>query len=574
MAPIHAPDVSSAPPQIPTYGGTRPYASRGSYATPESSARTIIPRTHLAVLALLSLALLLLGLRPRELWGTDEAIVGTIIREMVVDGQWLVPHVNGQVYPDKPPLYYWLAALPAALSGTLTPLWFRLPATLAAIGCLWLTYALGARLMSRTTGLVAAVVLATSPLFAVSAQIARMDMLLTLLITVILYCFARGLQEPARQRRWFLAMYPLAGLAFLTKGLIGPVVAGFVIGSVLLWQRDWRLLLRLQPAWGVLLAGAVILPWLIPAVMQEGLEYADELIVTQSVGRAVRSFAHDRPFYYYLYAFPPAFLPWALFLPGALTRLWQRWGGPDWRLPLLLSWTAGLFLFFSAIGGKLLIYMLPLLPAAALVVADLFGAALATPDASFSRRWLFWPTVLAVAALVGASVALPATGLLPDRISNVLLLGYAGAVAFVSFVIVRMTTLSLARRCFAMVLLPTVLAFALANAVIGAMSGTFSPRPLGDLLLRYREPAPVMATYRVRHGWLNYYAERRFDILATPRAVREFLAQAAPAICVIKNEDLARVWKTLPEELRVIERRDVGGAIYLIIANRYVPGAT
>jgi 4-amino-4-deoxy-L-arabinose transferase-like glycosyltransferase len=269
-----------------------------------------LPRNHAAVLTLLSIALLLLALLPRELWSTDEPIVGAVVREMLVDGEWLVPHVNSAVYPDKPPLYYWLAALPVALTGAMTPLWLRLPAALAAIGCLWLTYALGARLMSQSTGLLAAVILATSPLFTVSAQIARMDMVLTLLITAIFYCFVRGLQEPAHQRRWFLAIYPLIGLTFLTKGLIGPIVAGFVIGSVLLWQRDWRAWRRIEPVWGACLAGAVVLPWLIPAVLQEGVGYAEALLITQSVGRAVNSFAHDRPFYYYLYTFPPVVLPW------------------------------------------------------------------------------------------------------------------------------------------------------------------------------------------------------------------------------------------------------------------------
>ncbi|MEW6324708.1 MAG: glycosyltransferase family 39 protein, partial [Nitrospirota bacterium] len=139
-----------------------------------------IPPHHRLLLTLLSLVLLLLALLPRELWSMDEAIVGTIIREMVVDGEWLVPHVNGERYADKPPLYYWLAALPAVFD-MLRPVWFRLPSALAAIGCLWLIYGLGARLFHPATGLLAAVMLATSPLFTVSAQMARMDLLLTLL---------------------------------------------------------------------------------------------------------------------------------------------------------------------------------------------------------------------------------------------------------------------------------------------------------------------------------------------------------------------------------------------------------
>lgn len=557
----------------------RPLAGEGAESCGSDRPQTRRPRasdarTHRAVLALISLGILLFALRPRELWGVDESIVGTIVREMLVDGHWLVPHVNGEVYADKPPLYYWLAALPVAASGTLTPLWFRLPAALSAIGCLWLTYALGTRLAGRATALVAAVVLATSPLYVVSAQLARMDMLLTLLITASLYCFVRGLQEPARRRRWFLAIYPLAGLAFLAKGLIGPVVVAAVIGGVALWQRDWRLVLRLEPGWGALLAGLVILPWLVPAAREAGLAYVHDLIVRQSFGRAIHSFAHDRPFYYYLYAFPPTFLPWVFYLPGALVLLWRRWNRSDWRLGLLMSWTAGLFLLFSTVSGKLVVYLLPLLPAAALMVAIVWSEALAAPDDEpFARRWLFWPTMLAIGTFVGGAAVSSAAQLLAG-IPSGLAVACAGAAALVAVILLRRTERPLAWRCFATVLATGALVVGLAIAATDTMSGAMSAKPLADILVRYSHRVPAMATYGLRPGFLNYYAERRLDTLPTLDAVRQFLAQTGPAICVVKEKELRGIWKTLPDELRVIERREVAGAAYLVIANRPVPDAS
>jgi 4-amino-4-deoxy-L-arabinose transferase-like glycosyltransferase len=533
-----------------------------------------LPRRHAAILLLLSLVLLLLGLRPRELWGPDEAIVGTIVREMVVEGEWLVPHVNGEVYPDKPPLYYWLAAAPAFLTGTVMPLWFRLPATLAAIGCLWLLYALGARLMSRTTGLMAAAILATTPLFTISAQIARMDMLLTLLIMAMFYCFVRGLQEPARHHRWFLAVYPLAGLAFLTKGLIGPVIAGFVIGSVIVWQREWRAFLRIEPGWGLVLAGGVVLPWLIPAVLAEGIGYAGNLLITQSVGRTVSSFAHDRPLYYYLYAFPPSVLPWIVFLPGALWRLWRHWrqGGDQekWRFPLLLAWTVGLFLIFSAISGKLVIYLLPLCPALALVVADWWHEAFAAPDSSASRRHLVWPAVLSVGLLAGGAGLLPATALLPAGIPHLLLFGYAGAVALAVVIALGLSRPPLPVRLFGLLLVTIGLAFAVVTSAVPRVDAVMSPKRLAELLPGQTANV-AMATYKVRPGLLNYYAGRRFETLADPAAVRAFLAQTAPALCVIREDQLGRIWEELPEELRVIGRHQMNRATYVVIANAARP---
>jgi len=463
-----------------------------------------IPRSHRLTLILLSAALLLLALLPRDLWVKDEAIVGAVLREMVVDGQWLVPHVNGEIYPDKPPLYFWLAAAPAAATGLLTPLWFRLPAALAAIGCVWLLYALGARLFDRDTGLFASVILATSPLFAAGALIARMDMLLTLLVTAIFYCFARGMQEPAHPRRWFLAMYALAGLAFLTKALIGPVIAGVVIAGVLLWRREWRAWVRVEPIWGTLLFAAVILPWLAPAVLQEGMAYANAVLVKQSVGRAVQAFDHARPFYYYLYAFPATFLPWIVILPVALWRLRSDGGRTDWPVQLLLLWSVGLFVFFSAVSGKLVIYLLPLVPALALIVAR-----------EWRRAWS--PTLFATLAVTGALLIVAARG-----------------AAF-------------------------------------HYNASMSPKALGQFLHARDDGSSAMATYKIRPGLLNFYAERRFLTLENSDAVRDFLLQPTPAIAVIREEDRARIWDPLPAELRQLGRYRVADTTYLVLATPATP---
>ncbi len=544
-------------------------ASAAGFASPS----TPIPPRHRLLLALLSLTLLLIALLPRDLWSTDEAIVGAVIWEMAVQGAWLVPHVNGEIYADKPPLYYWLATLPA-MADRLTPLWFRLPGALAAIGCLWLTYGLGARLFRPATGLLAAVILATSPLFTISAQVARMDMLLTLLVTAMLYCFARGMQaSPEQSRRWFLAIYPLAGLAFLTKALIGPVMAGLVIGGVLLWQREWRTWWRLQPGWGLLLAAAVVLPWLIPAVRQEGVDYAHALLITQSVGRAVQSFAHDRPFYYYVYAFPPTALPWIFFLPGALWWQWQRWDRLDWRRPFFLAWTVGLFLFLSAISGKLVIYLLPLFPAVALIVAELWREAL-TADEAFNRRWLLWPALFGVAALTGVALVAPIALPLPPALPPMLFYGYAAAVVLVSIISLRFIRRPLSHRLLTMVLAAIVLMSGLVQYGAAAINDLMSPKTLAESLQTYHDRVAAMATYKVRPGLLNYYAQRRFDILPDPAAVRAFFAQPAPAIGVLREQDLPKIWAQFPPELRLIDRRRIGRVAYAVIANAPAAQAT
>ncbi|MBI3621958.1 MAG: glycosyltransferase family 39 protein [Nitrospirae bacterium] len=545
------------------------------------------PAAHRRTLIGLSLFLLFLGLVPRELWGVDEPLVGTIIREMLVDGQWLVPHLNGELYAEKPPLYFWLSALPALLTGTLIPLWMRLPSTLAAIGCLWLTYRMGVRLFNARTGLLAAGILATSLLFALSSQIARMDMPLVWCIMAILYCFIRFMQEesPAAADRWALAIYPLVGLSFLTKGPIGPVVPAFVIGSVLLWQRDWRGVLRLRPIVGPLLACAVVLVWLIPAVRQEGIDYAKILILQQSIGRAISSFSHDRPFYYYLYTFPVTFLPWLLFLPGAFWWLWRQRDSLGWRGAYLVSWTVGLFLFFTVMSGKLVIYLLPLFPGLALIIAAWWDSFLASPDAAGDAagttpgetpkkindpRWLTWLTIASVAIFPVAAIVTTIGRFTPPEIPFWLPLVTAGATVLAAVMVFRRFRQPFPLRLFAALLIATGLALGVTRVAIMSLDDVQSPTRLGLFLREYKNDVEAMAIYKVRAGMLNFYAEHRFDQLAEPADVQRYLNRPTPALCVIDYRSLPKIWTELPPDLRVLKEEKMGRLRLLVIANAAV----
>jgi 4-amino-4-deoxy-L-arabinose transferase-like glycosyltransferase len=580
-----------------------------------------VPAAHRWMLIGLSLFLLFLGLVPRELWGVDEPLVGTIVREMVADGQWLVPHLNGVVYTEKPPLYFWLSALPALVTGTLIPLWLRLPSTLSAIGCLWLTYRMGARLFTARAGLFAAGILATSLLFALTSQITRMDMPLALIILMVLYCYVRFMEaegeeesagsdgKAAASARWALALYPLVGLSFLTKGPIGPVVPAFIIGSVLLWQWDWRGVLRLRPFTGTLLACAVVLPWLVPAVLQAGIGYANVIILQQSVGRAISSFSHGRPFYYYLYTFPVTFLPWLFFLPVAFLRLWRRRESLDWRVPFLLSWTVGLFLFLSVMSGKLVIYLLPLFPGLALVIgawwdgvlapSDTFGHAIGNtignplgdedgPQTTHETahetareadtRWLGGLTIAAVALYPIAAIAVSTAGagrFLPPEIAPWMVLSAAGASALAAAAVFLGMRQSrplrpLPFRCFAALLVAAALALSCARVAITRLDDVQAPTKLGAFLREYKDEVKAMAIYKVRAGLLNFYAEHRFDELEKPDDVRRYLAQSGPALCVIDDRALPHVWPTLPPELRVLKKENVGRLHLTVIANEAV----
>lgn len=320
-----------------------------------------------ALLAAVTLPQFLLGLGDRNIWIPLEARYALVAREMLEASHWILPHLGGEVYADKPPLLFWSIALISSLGSGVTEWTARLPTALAAVSVCLVTWRMGVRLFSSTAGLMAALVLATSGGFFWSGRQALPDMLLTLWTTGASWSLWEWFSRQRRKAAFVAGL--CMGLATLTKGPVGlvlPTLCGLTYLTVrgqLPKLRGWSALMCL----GAFLA--VTLSWFVPAVAQGGLEYAQMTLLHHSLERYVRAWEHTASWYFYLGAFPAEFLPWTLFLPQALLaearlRRYQRQEG--WWFAL--CWLVTILGFFSISTGKRDIYILPAFPAAALLV--------------------------------------------------------------------------------------------------------------------------------------------------------------------------------------------------------------
>jgi 4-amino-4-deoxy-L-arabinose transferase-like glycosyltransferase len=374
-----------------------------------------------ALIAAVTLPQFLLGLGDRNIWIPLEARYALVAREMLEAGYWILPHLGGEVYADKPPLLFWSIALISALGSGVSEWTARLPTALAAVSVCLVTWRMGVRLFSSTTGFLAALVLATSGGFFWSGRQALPDMLLTLWTTAS--CWALWEWFAEKRRMAAIAAGVCMGLATLTKGPVGlvlPTLSGFMYLTVR------RQLPRLGGRDALMCLGAflgVTLTWFVPAVAQGGLEYAQTTILHHSLERYVKAWEHTAAWYFYLSAFPVEFLPWTLFLPhallvGAKWRRCQRQEG--WWFAL--CWLVAILGFFSLSTGKRDIYILPAFPAAALLVGW-----------SWSHWWHRTPNDVSVWAIRLPALVLALTfwglavgiwgavdGLLPTRISLLL----------------------------------------------------------------------------------------------------------------------------------------------------------
>jgi len=272
-------------------------------------------------LAALAAFLFLPGLGGYDLWAPDEPRFGQVAREMLASGNWIVPHVNNQVYTDKPPLYFWLIALLALLQGGEVSAFIgRLPSAVAGIGGVLATFAIGRRLYGRRAGALAGIVLAVSVIYLHQARNAQLDMLMSAFVFLAMWgfvvCWQSDAPRPAAAATFWAAM----ALGTLSKGPPAFIVA---LGAVLVFlgvRREMRLFKRLYPLRGFLLFAAIVLAWLVPMNRMIPKAQAEDLLLGQTIVRFFAADHHEQPFWFFLQSIPHQFLPWIVFLPSAEAR--------------------------------------------------------------------------------------------------------------------------------------------------------------------------------------------------------------------------------------------------------------
>lgn len=331
----------------------------------------------IAWVLLLALVVIGAGIGLRDPWPADEPRFVLIARDMVLSGQWLFPHVGNVLYPDKPPLYFWIMAACYMVTGSLRVA-FLLPSLLAALGTLWLVHDLGRRLWNERTGIFAALVLLATLQFVLQAKSAQIDATLAFFTTLGLYGLCRHLLlGPAWG--WYVVGFAAAGAGVITKGVGFLPLLVFIPWAYALLAR-WPLP-RIGGGWrwalGPLAMLTVIAAWLAPMLIAVHFAndlafdaYRDNILFKQTAERYADAWHHVEPFWYYLVEVIPVFwLPVTLVLPW-LVPAWSRaLRAHDPRPLLLLGWVVLVVLFFSMSAGKRGLYILPAVPALALATA-------------------------------------------------------------------------------------------------------------------------------------------------------------------------------------------------------------
>jgi 4-amino-4-deoxy-L-arabinose transferase-like glycosyltransferase len=377
---------------------------------------TIMPprlsHRSLVVLLLIAFVTLSAGLGLRDPWPADEPRFALVAREMVETGEWLIPHRNGEIYADKPPLFMWMIAVGYAATDSMR-VSFLLPSLLAGLVTIALVVDLARRLWGTRPALYAGALLLVCFQFAWQSRAAQIDAVLVAWTTLGLYGLLRHLLL-GPSWGWCSVAFLAMGCGVITKGV------GFLPVLVLLpWAlARWRGARGLAQVgadrawWGcLLLMLLVIAGWLVPMLVAVAtsddpalIAYRDNILLKQTAKRYATPSHHVKPLWYYLGQIPVLWAPLSLLLPWTLFAWWQRVRRGDARHILLLGWALLVVVFFSLSPGKRGVYIYPALPALAIAIAPLLPGLLRRRDV----RWVAMTVlgILAVALLGAMTVVL------------------------------------------------------------------------------------------------------------------------------------------------------------------------
>jgi 4-amino-4-deoxy-L-arabinose transferase-like glycosyltransferase len=357
-----------------------------SHAAPMTST----DRRALALFLLFALALLGAGIGLRDPWPSDEPRFALSAKQMVESGDWLFPHRGGELYADKPPMLMWMqaAAFEVVRDWRVA---FLLPSLLAGLLTLTLTYDLARRLWSPSAGLHAATAMLFAFQFVFQFKRAQIDPLETMWITfanwgLLVHC----LRGPDWRAYWLGCF--AAGLGVITKG-VGFLALLMLLPYAIGRTRGWRELAPAPdatPRWllGALAFLAAIALWLAPMLLAakargtpEYNAYVNDILFHQTAQRYAGAWSHPQPFWYFVPVIALSWMPLSLAFVGAAKPIARACRERDARVLLPLAWSLLVVLFFSIARGKRDVYILPVLPMAALAVAPHI-------EAQLERRWV------------------------------------------------------------------------------------------------------------------------------------------------------------------------------------------
>lgn len=359
-----------------------------------------------------------INLGGNSLWDGNEGFYAEPAREVIENGNFLIPTYNYEPRFKKPPLATWIIAFSYHTLGV-SEFAERLPIAIAAILIIWTTFSLGKLIGDEFLGLSSALILATMLKFMIYSRQYAGDIFLTLFFCLSILYFARAMLEKEGKYYTYykLMAYISMGLGMLDKGIVAIVVPMAIVGLFVLLVQRWDLIRLFFSPTGYLLTGVIGASWYAMMYWKYGWQFIQVNIINETVKRYVTDELGGRAIYYYVGVYFSETLPWSIFIIPAIIY-WVKWWKKEKTafspkedlkafLPLLtIIWFVFVFVFYSLAIGKRAVYLVGLYPAAAVLIGHYFRFNLFNKDKLLKNTHVALSILLFVVCLASSTIIL------------------------------------------------------------------------------------------------------------------------------------------------------------------------
>jgi 4-amino-4-deoxy-L-arabinose transferase-like glycosyltransferase len=525
---------------------------------------------HALLAALLFAAVLpyFLNLGVSSIWDANEAFYAQTPREMIETGDYVTPSFNFQLRMNKPVLSYWNVAASYRLFG-ISEWSERLPIAIGALVIIGTAYGLGRLLGGTFAGLLAALVLATSPRLMLLARRIIIDIHITMWMGLVLLFFALAETRPQQRRLYLCLMYVAAGLGVLTKGPVAVFLPAVVFFIYLVLQKRLGDLRHMMLPMGALISLSIVVPWYYFLYREHGWEYIGSFIFGENLGRYADAVGEQsRGLLFYLPVMLADLFPWSLLIPVALW--WALRGGKEESIRrLLVVWIVAIVVFFSLSGTKEDLYILPVVPAEAALIGAMLARAMErapralddAPDRSLDEvqsgavAWFAGATAMLLivtgsvalwaftvtgrysldgAALVGAAALIGGLGGLAALFRRLM---FASVVTMASSVVVMVW-------CIVLCTLPDF--------------ERYKPvRPFSDIIRSRASVGAIVGSYKFALPSMVFYLHRPVMEVVYPDHLRAVFYSSSDVYFIMEEDEYNSVKDRLPVETYVLARQQM-----------------
>jgi 4-amino-4-deoxy-L-arabinose transferase-like glycosyltransferase len=508
----------------------------------------------LAALLLAATVPYFLNLGVSSIWDANEAFYAQTPREMMEAGDYVTPSFNFQLRMNKPVMSYWNVAASYHLFG-ISEWSERLPIAIGAMVIIGTAFGLGRLLSGTLAGLLAALVLATSPRFVLLARRIIIDIHITMWTGLVLLFFALAESRPHRRRLYLCLMYVAAGFGVLTKGPVAVFLPAVVFFIYLMSQRRLGDLRHMMLPTGALISLAIVVPWYYLLYREHGWEYIGSFVFGENLGRYAEAIGEQsRGMLFYIPVMLADLFPWSLMIPLALW--WAIRYERHTRVARLLAvWVAAIVVFFSLSGTKEDLYILPIVTAEAALIGAMLSKAVEGGGVSRPVAWSAGAT--AVLLLMTGSAALWLFAIARRyTLDGAWFVGAAavvGGIAALAPIFRRQVLASVMSIATALV----VIVWCLVLCTLPDFERYKPVRPFSDIIRSRASIGAIVGSYRFSLPSMVFYLHRPVMEVVLPDHLRAVFYSSSDVYFIMAEDEYNSVKDRLPVDTYVLARQQM-----------------